>query len=248
VDQLYDKDFNNFAPRVSAVYDFDGDGKTVLRAGWGIFYDAFSQDFFVGQLPWNTFNSGPAYNDILFSFSSVPVLTPGGPVFTDFAATDVFTVDPNLSTPWIQNYNINLQRRLGDHAAIQIGYVGSRGRDLFRYRDINQLDPRTGAAPFPDFIYINKFESTARSSYNALQASLRMSGWHGLSSTINYTLSHSKDNASDGQDYVPNASQPDDSTNPEAEYADSNFDSRHRLTWYFTWDIGSRSGKGLLSG
>jgi hypothetical protein len=248
VNQLYDKDFNNFAPRLSAIYDLNGDGKTVLRAGWGIYYDAFSQDFFVGQLPFNTFNSGPAYNNVLFSFSTVPTLTPGGPVFTDFAATDVFTVDPHLSTPYVQNYNVNVERRLGDHAAFQIGYVGSQGRHLFRYRDINQLDPATGIAPYPNFIYVNQFESSASSSYNALQASLRMNNWHGLSSTLNYTLSKSTDNASDGQDYVPNAAQPDDSRNPSAEKGPSNFDSRHRVTWFFTWEPGAKSGKGILSG
>jgi hypothetical protein len=78
VDQLYPKDWNNFAPRVSLAYDLRGDAKTVLRAGWGLFYDTFSQDFFVGQLPFNTFNAGPAYNDIggpapiLFSSTASP--------------------------------------------------------------------------------------------------------------------------------------------------------------------------------
>jgi hypothetical protein len=47
--------------------------------------------------------------------------------------------------------------------------------------------------------------------------------WRGLTSTVNYTLGKSMDNASDGQDYVPNASQPDDSRNPDAEWAPSNF-------------------------
>ena len=60
--QLYDKDLNNFAPRVAFAYDVSGKGKTVVRAGWGVFYDAFSQDMFLGHLPWNcTFCPGPAY-------------------------------------------------------------------------------------------------------------------------------------------------------------------------------------------
>jgi len=251
VTQLYGKDWNNFSPRVSAAWDLTGDAKRVLRAGYGLYYDAFSQDFFVGQLPWNTFNPGPAYNDILFSFSPVSDLVSGAPVFeaSSFSASDVFTVDHNLRTPYVQIYNVNYQHELGSRAAVQVGYVGSLGRSLFRYRDINQLDPATGTAPYPDFVYINQFESTARSRYNSLQASLRTREWRGLTATVNYTLGKSMDTASDGQDYVPNATQPDDSRNPEAEWAPSNFDARQRFTWYFTWNITpAASGRPLTSG
>jgi len=72
--------------------------------------------------------------------------------------------------------------------------------------------------------------------------------WHGLNSTVNYTLGKSIDTASDGQDYVPNASQPDDSTHPEREEGPSNFDQRHRFTWFFTWDLGPRKGNWISSG
>jgi hypothetical protein len=249
VSQLYDKDWGNFGPRASVVWDASGDGRTVLRAGWGLYYDSFSQDFFVGQIPWDTFNPGPTYNqDVLFSFSPVSVLQPGVPVFSDFSASDFWTVDPKLRTPRIQNYSVNVQRQLGPYAALQVGYVGSRGRSLFRILAINQADPRTGQRPYPSFFYGNQFESTASSSYNALQASLKIRALKGLSSTLNYAWSHSIDTASDGQDYVPQAAQPDNSLDPARERASSNFDVRHRLTWLFTWEIGSRSGKGLLSG
>src|ERR1043165_6073769 len=74
--RLYDRDWNNFSPRLGLAWNVHGNGKTVVRAGWGLFYDAFSQDFFAGQLPFNTFNPGPAFNPvgpapILFSFSTV---------------------------------------------------------------------------------------------------------------------------------------------------------------------------------
>ena len=249
VSSLYDKDWNNVSPRASVAWDLTGQGRSVLRGGYGLYYDAFSQDFFVGQLPFNTFNPGPAYNDIQFSFSPASDISAGAPVFEDtsFSASDVFTVDRKLKTPYVQVYNVNFQQELGSRAALQVGYVGSLGRDLFRYRDINQLDPATGTAPFPDFVYINHFESTARSRYNSLQASLRVRRWRGLTSTVNYTLSKSMDTASDGQDYVPNASQPDDSRNPEAEWAPSNFDTRHRFSWFFTWDITPASRHSALT-
>jgi hypothetical protein len=77
--------------------------------------------------------------------------------------------------------------------------------------------------------------------------SLNVRNLHGLTWRADYTWSHSRDNASDGQDYVPNATQPDDSFHPEREFADSNFDVRHRFTWTFSYDLPAWSGGGALT-
>ena len=257
VKQLYPHDFKNFAPRVSFAYDVRGDAKTVIRTGWGLFYDQFSQDFFVGQLPFNTFNAGPAYNDIggpapiLFSSTAGITTAPGPcvapaipvpnsnvcapPVFSNFGATDIFTVDQHIRTPYIQNYNFNIEQQLAPGTMLQVGYVGSAGRKLFRFRDLNQ-SVGGGPLPYPQFVYINQFESTAISNYNGLQTTLRFRT-HGLTSDVNYTWSHSIDTASDGQDFVPNASQPDNSFNTAKERANSNFDTRHRFSWNFLYEF-----------
>jgi hypothetical protein len=175
LDKLYNRDLNNFSPRIGVAWDVTGKGKTVVRAGWGLFYDAFSQDFFVGQLPFNTFNPGPAYNPIgpapiLFSFSTVPQIQPNVPIFTDFLDSDVFSVDRNLRTPYVQNFNLNIQQELSRNVVLQVGYVGSQGRKLFRYRDINQpVNPMISTArPFDNgpfapsggtFFYVNQLET-----------------------------------------------------------------------------------------
>ena len=251
--KLYDGDWNNFSPRIGVAWDVRGKGKTVVRAGWGLFYDAFSQDFFVGQLPFNTFNPGPAYNPIgssavLFSFSTIPVILNNVPIFTDYLDSDVFTVDPNLRTPTIQNYNLNIQHELFRNGVLQVGYVGSNGSKLFRYRDINQpFDPRVSTArPFDNgpfapsggtFFYVNQLETTAHSNYNALQTSFTLRNRRGWTAMINYTWSHSIDNASDGQDYVANATQPENSHRTDLEKGNSNFDNRHRFVLSFGYDI-----------
>jgi hypothetical protein len=265
VNQLYPKDFNNFGPRLGFAYDLFGTGKTVLRSGWGLFYDSFSQDFFVGQEPFNTFNAGPAYNDIGGSapvlFSSTAAITLGAcggnaipvpgsklcapPVFSNFSASDIFTVNQGLRTPYVENYNLNLEQQLASGVALQVGYVGSVGRKLFRYRDLNQT-VGGGSAPYPEFGYINEIETSANSSYNSLQTILKIKKG-GLTSTVSYTWAHSMDNASDGTDFVPNATQPDNSFNAANERANSNFDVRQRFAWNFMYQFrDSSSDRKLL--
>ena len=255
--RLYDRDWNNFSPRLGLAWNVKGRGKTVVRAGWGLFYDAFSQDFFAGQLPFNTFNPGPAFNPvgpspILFSFSTEPTIQNNVPIFTDFLDSDVFAVSPDLRTPYVQNYNLNIQRELFRNGVLEVGYVGSHGTKLFRYRDINQpVNPSVSSArPFDNgpfapsggtFFYVNQLETTAISNYNALQTSFSVSNWKGFSAQANYTWSHSIDNASDGQDYVANATQPDNSYCTRCERANSNFDNRHRFVVTASYAVPSLS-------
>ncbi len=253
LDKLYNSDLNNFSPRLGFAWDLTGKSQTVIRGGWGLFYDAFSQDFFTGQLPFNTFNPGPAYNPvgpspILFSFSTTPTIVNNVPIFTGYSDSDVFAVDRNLKTPYIQNYNLNLQHQLTKNVVLQIGYVGSTGRKLFRYRDINQpVNPAVSTArPFDNgpfapsggtFFYVNHLETTSNSNYNSLQTSLNIRNFKGISSQINYTWSHSIDDASDGQDYVANATQPDNSYRVDLERGNSNFDIRQRFVATVSYEL-----------
>lgn len=261
--KLYPKDWNNFSPRLSLVDDVLGNGKLVIRSGAGIFYDGASQDFFVGNQPWNTLpaEAGPAFNNIgLASISAPTTIVTNQPIFgtasAPYSASSAFTVAQNLATPIYFSYNLNIESQIAKKVALQIGYVGSEGHHLFHFRDINQIDPTTisatnpsGIAPYPNFVYINQIETTANSNYNSLQTSLKLQNWHRLTSTLNYTWAHSIDTASDGLDFVPNAAQPDNSYNPRAERASSNFDVRNRVQWFWTYNIpNSQSLKWLTNG
>jgi hypothetical protein len=280
VEDLYESDRNNFSPRASMAWDIGGRGKTVFRAGIGVAYDAFSHDFFIGQIPFNCFNCpGVAYNpigpDALFlSLSPISPLDPMQPVFDptttgpgSFDTAEAFVVDPKLRTPYVWNYNVNLQQELWGGGVLQVGYVGSQGRKLFRYRDITQPDSATitasdiacaglgnalggcayavprnfsaalsNVAPSSPF-YLNQLEASASSAYNGLQVSFNQVNWGGLTQQISWTWSHSIDSASDGQDFVPNAAQPNDSTRAEADRGESNFDTRHRFVWSATYEF-----------
>src|SRR5271166_464218 len=263
--QLYDKDLNNFAPRIAAAYDVTGKGQTVVRAGWGLFYDAFAQDMFLGHLPWNCiFCPGPAYpglgpNALGEGSAAANVITPGVPIYSGFAPEgNFFFADPKLRTPYVQNFNLNFQQQIGSKTVLQLGYVGSVGIKLFQFLDINQPSqaqitaadlgcdcinsygvPRTAA---PNFFYLNEERSSANSNYHSLQASLRTSGWHGLTSQANFVWSHAIDDASDSEDFEPNESQPTNSTNPAGDRGNSSFDIRRRFTWNFVYQFPKTGG------
>jgi len=282
--RLYNPDHRNFAPRASIAWDVFGNGKTVVRSGYGIFFDAFSQDMFLGHLPYPTFYApGPAYNNIgpdpvgeaLLDLPTgvfqpgVPIYDPPGCGGPNALECDIFAFDQNIKTPYMENYNLNIQQQITNKISVQVGYVGSQGHRLFRFFDINQpSQAQITAADCPngiatcattgaiqDFtvprvfgnpsgaIYIFQENSTGKSNYNSLQASLRVNQWHGLNSVLNFVWSRSLDNSSDGEDFVPNAAQPQDSNNPNAEYGRSNFDIPHRLTWLLTYSVPTMSGR-----
>ncbi len=279
---LYNKDFNNFAPRLSFAWDVTGKGKTVIRSGFGVFYDDFSQDAFTGQIYLNSFNIGTAYNPFgaapVFIMKptnvGTPVLQPDQPIFVRDVTSDVSTVPKDMRTPYVYNFNLNLQQQLFKDTVLQVGYVGSMGRKLLRLRDLNQptqaqitaadlactpapciidggirkysnLANMSALEPFQPF-YVNELEASATSSYNSMQVSLTQHNWHGFTHQIAYTWAHSIDTASDSQEFVPNAAQPQDSNNLQPDRAASNYDVRNRFVWSSTYDFAKWNSLGKM--
>ena len=279
--RLYEPDYKNFSPRVSIAWDATGKGTTVLRAGWGLFFDAFSQDIFLGHLPYPPFyDPGPAYNpvgpaQIIPAVNTSGTIASGVPVFDTAGCSNVecdsFVVDQHIHTPYMENYNLNIQHQFGSKTSLLVAYVGSQGHRLFHFRDLNQPDQATitasdlacncqssggnsygvprvfGNAPYVTY-YLMQEESTASSNYNAVQTSLHVNGWHGITSIVNYVWSHSLDSASDLEDFENNAAQPNDSTRPNLEYGNSNFDVRNRFTWVFGYELPQQGSSRLRNG
>jgi hypothetical protein len=297
---LYNPDHKDFAPRLSAAWDVTGKGRTVVRAGWGMFFDAFSQDMALGHLPYPPyFDPGPAYNPLpgaqpIYSAGVTGVVAMNQPLFGNESACnfecDTFSFNQNLKMPYMENYNLNIQQQLSSHAVVQLGYVGSQGHRLWRFFDLSQptndpaiatqlgqptidaydisfaqanVNTATGASCYPaggpgcipsygvprnyegnpyGSFYIMQENSTGVSNYNSLQASLRVTNWKGVTSIVNYVWSKSLDNSSDGEDFEPNAAQPNDSSHPTLEYGPSNFNVPQRFTWIFNYKIPNSGG------
>jgi hypothetical protein len=288
---LYNPDKTNFAPRVSLAWDMTGKGKSVIRAGYGIFFDSFSQDMALGHLPYSPFfDPGPAYNNIgpapILSTSAVGgTIVPGSPVYAPSTTCsfecDAFGFDRHIKTPYMENFNLNFQQQITSKTVLQIGYVGSQGHKLWRFFDISQPSqaeitagdiafaqanttattppvpcyPAGGPGCIPsygvprpfggnpyDAFYVLQENSSGQSNYNSLQTSFRVNGWHGVTSMVNYVWSRSMDNSSDGEDFEPNAAQPNDSTRPQLEYGPSNFNVPNRFTWIFAYDLPTMGG------
>jgi len=272
--RLYEPDHKDFAPRASLAWDVTGKSRTVVRAGFGLFFDAFSQDMVLGHLPYPPyFDPGPAYNPLpgaspIYSAGVTGSIAPGVPAFGDETACnyecDAFAFDRNIKMPYMENYNLNIQQQISNKVVLQVGYVGSQGHRLWRFFDLNQpsLAAITASdlacAPGPcitgDYgvprpygyaygaFYVMQENSSGKSNYNSLQTSLHVTGWHGITSIVNYVWSRSMDNSSDGEDFEPNAAQPNNSTLPNLEYGPSNFNLPHRFTWIFGYDIPKTEG------
>jgi hypothetical protein len=277
---LYNPDKKDFSPRVSFVWDVSGKGKTVVRGGYGLFFDAFSQDMMLGHLPYPTFYApGPAYNNIgpdpiqmanvnPAAFTASGVYIPnshffGVPGCSPSLECDIFSFDRNIKTPYMENYNLNIQHQLSSKVSLLVSYVGSQGHRLFRFYDINQPSQQEitaadlGCNCINDFtvprnfsnvaqqygtVYIFQENSQGSSFYHSLQTSFRVANYHGFTSLVNYVWSRSIDNSSDGEDFVVNAAQPQNSTQPQLEKGPSNFNIPHRFVWIASYTLPKMDG------
>ena len=167
------------------------------------------------------------------------VVFPSGAVFSCTAAApcSIGTVDPNLRTPYVGTWNFGIQHAFSSNLSLEVGYVGTHGDNLLGNIDLNQPNLATGVTPYgakyPYLQFINRTVNYAYSNYNSLQTTLTKRLSHGLNFTIGYTFGHGLDNGSLNRF----AGQPQNSLNPAAEYAASDFDIRHRATFTASYEI-----------
>lgn len=204
-DSLTPNDKNNFAPRVGFAYQLTDSGRLVLRGGYGIYYDRLSARLANNQLlnfpnlalavglvnslgppnfrPFsNPFINLPQPNQFPVAATIPSPLTPLAPV-VGVPISGIFP-SPDFSTPYVQQYNLNVQWEFAKDYLLEVGYVGNKGTKLLQVITVNQpvYVPATNSfvAPLGAALSIQKntaggiqqAQTSSNSNYNSLQATV----------------------------------------------------------------------------
>ena len=292
--QLYPTHYDNFSPRIGAAWDLKGDGKTVIRAGFGMIYVEPSIRTFVNSAGLNLVPTGlqtqldytdgstvlqpPTGTMTSFVYQSsdtsllnwnttgpiFPINSPQPPICSVDSPCTISATDPNLKTPYVLNWNLNVQRQFGANTVLQVAYVGNHGVKLYSTIDQNQIDPAIdgsdsqygrpmvancpanlggqgyGGSCFPYLEFVNTLGNKSLSSYNSLQVTFTKRYSHGLYVLAGYTYGHAIDTTSGTTNL---ADVPQNSLDYAAEKAAGDYDIRHRFTLSAIYDLPSIKSK-----
>lgn len=198
---LIDSRKANFYPRLGAAYKLTSDGKTVVRAGYGVFgattYAALGQQITGGPFSGSeTFTNSITNGTPLLSFPDPFLPTGGGSI----APTEnVFGVNPKITTPYTQQWNLTLERQVGSFG-FSAAYIGTHTVKMLYYRNIDQPEPSLNAfsysnTPFPNLQSVSWEENGAGERYNSLQLEAHKTAGRNLILSSGYTWARDLTNA-----------------------------------------------------
>ncbi len=253
--EIWKKDFNNFAPRAGFAWDVFGTQKLVVRGGGAISYDRI----------WNNLFENIRFNAPFFAFATVGFFgggagLPAGPLATPGLYSVPFTaantaefnnpafnpvpsprhMDENLVTPYVQQFNLGVQYEFMSDFLFEANYITTQGRNLTGLIDINTFDGRTRGGtsrrPNPNLGGDNFRTNAFKSIYHGGQFILRNRTWHGLQFNTHYTFAKAIDEFSDAFNNRSGA-HPIDNMNIGLDRGRADFDVRHRFVAGFTYDL-----------
>jgi Carboxypeptidase regulatory-like domain len=217
--QNYFGDHNNFAPRFGFAYAPGKARKTVVRGGAGIFYDR------TGPQPISDFLrfDGTTLRRFVIPNPGFPNPLANGQTLVG-QPVSIVRLDPQVVIPTTAQYGVGIERQLQKSLTLAVNYIGSRGVNLFRSRDVNaSLQAPFTLRPNPAFSYIRQIESTAHSVSNALEVSLRGKVSKYFNGTAQYVYGYAHN------DTGGVASFPANSYDLTSEWGRADYDFRHRF-------------------
>jgi hypothetical protein len=246
----YNPDYRGIAPRIGLAWSPGGRNTTAFRAAYGIHYD--QSPLAPGE---GLYFSAPYYNfSLYYPIQGLVNLSLTDPFPSNFPFPypgSAIAFQRGLRAPYVQQWNVGIQRQLGRSMAFEIAYVGSKGTHLIDSRNINQPQPsvnQQNPGPNPDFSEIDIIESQANSTYHSLQGRLQQRLWRGLSLLASYTFAKSIDDASGFFNTTGDPNFPQNSYNLSAERGRSDFDIRQRFTLSYAYDLPVFKGHRWMGG
>jgi hypothetical protein len=215
---MWHTDYRGFAPRVGVAYQLHQTAghETVLRSGFGVFYDVGNYNALYGLLGGVGIGSQVFYFGVPFPYTPAQQVLPPPSITPPYGPIEA--ADPYLKLPYTLQWNTAIEQGLGKNQTLTLSYVGSGGRKLLHTSVV---------VPGGNFgSTVSLLENGATSSYNSLQVQFQRRLMQGLQALASYTWSHAIDDLSSNQ----NAYEP-------LLRGNADFDARHNFSAALTYDV-----------
>ncbi len=244
-------DKNNFSPRLGFAWSpdfqsgflrslFGETGKTVIRGGYGFYYD----QVLVGIFEQNAFVNPPFNNRATFTGAGVSLASPGGGTLGAVPIRSLIASAEDFKTPEVQQWSLGVQRELFRRGVLDVSYVGTKGDHLIRQLNLNLPDPadalrvgsgnRNTVRPFLGYGTINYRETSAISRYHGMLSSFTYRFGGGFSLTTSYTFSKNLTDATNDRDGIDDPQNP---RNKRVEYAEARTSRRHIFSASYVYEL-----------
>jgi hypothetical protein len=228
-------------PRVGLVWSPYKGGKSVVRAGFGIYHEDGQLDD--QNLPAK--NEVPSYT--VKSTSSLPLTYPVDPYFTGPGTISPNAEQRDRKDSYVEQWDLSVQRELPANFVSTVSFLGSHGVHLLETNVVNLIDPATGVAQYPAFApAIGWRGSVGMSSYNGLSVALRRPFSNGLLVAANYAYTHEIDNGSNGSGDGDEIS-PQNATCLACSRASGAWDARHVVNGNAVYQLPFGLGKKMMN-